>query len=190
MPNPPKGHATKIFSMRQGTLPKEIADNIFKYSEVVNLSKKRHLIDRYDLLLTIFYEFLMEIWRDGRTPFVAPNQKAANKLWRQFLNRANVILPSAGYSMMSIKNPLDVLLRIALRSICPLETYARIYELNVIAALSKEKLDAKKYPSADRVRNALDGLSASYKKLSEAGIINDEQLKAVREFESKARKVL
>ena len=190
MPNPANGHATKIFSMKRGELPKEIADNLFKYSDVVNLSKKRHLINRYDLLITIFYAFLMEGWRDGQMPFVAPSRKAAKSLWLQFFKRANSILTQAGYSTLSVKNPLDMLLRIALHSICPLETYTRIYELNVISALSKEGLDEKKYPSAARVRKTLDELSTSYQNLSEAGVVDGVQLKNALEFVSRAQRVL
>ena len=80
----------------------------------------------------------MEHWKDGKNSFVAKNQAEADNLRRIFFNAANDALEDTGYAELSDKNPLDLLLRISLLSISPLEIYSRIYELNVITSLAND----------------------------------------------------
>lgn len=163
-PNLKKGdHTTKLYSMKYGELPTEIVDNILHYHEIINLPKKNHLIDRYDILVVLFYHFLMEHWKSGKNSFEAKKQAEADTLRRTFFNLANDALEDMGYAELSDKNPLDLLLRISLLAVSPLEVYSRIYELNVITSLANDPNFApKNYPPASRVRKTLDALIKTY----------------------------
>ena len=168
MPNLERGnHTTKLYSMKYGELPTEIVDNILHYHEIINLPEQKHRIDRYDILVVLFYHLLMEHWKDVPNSFVAKNQGDAEDLRQKFFNAANDALEDTGYAELSDKNPLDLLLRISLLSVSPLEVYSRIYELNVITSLVNDpKFESKKYPSASRVWKTLDALSATYDNLN------------------------
>lgn len=190
MPNLQKGdHATKLYSMKYGALPTEIVDNILHYHEIINLPKQRHRIDRYDILVILFYHFLMEHWKDGKNSFVAKNQGEAEKLRRTFFNAANDALEDTGYAELSDKNPLDLLLRISLLSVSPLEVYSRIYELNVITSLANDKNFApKNYPDTSRVRKTLDVLTKTYNNPNLRGL--QSELKEIVALRERVEKVL
>ena len=163
-PNLKKGdHTTKLYSMKYGELPTEIVDNILHYHEIINLPEQRHRIDRYDILVVLFYHFLMEHWKSGKNPFEAKKQAEADTLRGTFFNLANDALEDMGYAGLSDKNPLDLLLRISLLSVSALEVYLRVYELNIITSLANDpNFDSEKYPSASRVRKTLDALIKTY----------------------------
>lgn len=167
-PNLKKGdHATRLYSMKCGELPTEIADNILHYHEIINLPKQRHRIDRYDILIVYFYYFLMAHWKDGKNSFRAKNQAEATALWQTFFNAANPVLEDNGYAEFSAKNPLDLLLRISLLSVAPLEIYLRIYELNAITSLANDPdFQPTEYPGSDRVWKTLDDLTKTYENLN------------------------
>lgn len=171
MPNPDKGkHETKLYSMEFGTLPSEIVDNILHYYEIINLPDKKHLIDRYDILVVLFYHMLMERWANSKTSFIAKSQDEAERLRQIFFNKANAILENTGYAELSNKNPLDLLLRISLLSLSPLEVYSRIYDLNIIESLINDKnFNEKKYPPAIRIWKTLDAINSTYEKLIQFG---------------------
>ena len=190
MPNLQKGdHATKLYSMKYGALPTEIVDNILHYHEIINLPKKKHLIDRYDILVILFYYFLMEHWKDGKNSFVAKNQAEADNLRRIFFNAANDALEDTGYAELSDKNPLDLLLRISLLSISPLEIYSRIYELNVITSLANDpKFAPKNYPTASRVWKTLNALIKTYNNPNLRG--SQSELKELVDLRERVEKVL
>ena len=191
MPNLQKGdHATKLYSMKYGELPTtEIVDNILHYHEIINLPKKKHLIDRYDILVILFYYFLMEHWKDGKNSFVAKNQAEADNLRRIFFNAANDALEDTGYAELSDKNPLDLLLRISLLSISPLEIYSRIYELNVITSLANDpKFAPKNYPTASRVWKTLNALIKTYNNPNLRG--SQSELKELVDLRERVEKVL
>lgn len=131
-PNLKKGdHATKLYSMKYGDLPIEIADNILHYHEIITFPKKKHLIDRYDILIVLFYYLLMKHWKDVKNSFVTNNQARAEELRQEFFNAANDILEDTGYAELSDKNPLDLLLRISSLSISPLEVYLESMSLTL-----------------------------------------------------------
>ncbi|MBO4780416.1 MAG: hypothetical protein J5497_07260, partial [Selenomonadaceae bacterium] len=163
-PNLEKGdHTTKLYSMKYGELPTEIVDNILHYHEIINLPEQRHRIDRYDILVVLFYHFLMEHWKSGKNPFEVKKQAEADTLRGTFFNLANDALEDMGYAGLSDKNPLDLLLRISLLSVSSLEVYSRIYDLNVITSLANDPNFApKNYPAASRVRKTLDALIKTY----------------------------
>ena len=184
MPNLKKGdHATKLYSMKYGELPTEIVDNILHYHEIINLPEKKHRIDRYDIIVVLFYYFLMEHWKDGKNSFVAKNQCEAEELRRTFFNAANDALEDTGYAELSDKNPLDLLLRISLLSVSPLEVYSRIYELNVIISLANDKnFVLKNYPATSRVRKTLDILTNTYSNQNLRGLQSElNEIVALRE---------
>ena len=190
MSNLKKGdHATKLYSMKYGELSIEIVDNILHYHEIITLPKKNHLIDRYDILVVLFYHFLMKYWKDGKNPFVAKNQNEAEELRRKFFNLANDALEDTGYAELSDKNPLDLLLRISLLSVSPLEVYSRIYELNVITSLVNDpKFVPKNYPSAFRVWKTLDALIKTYNNPNLRGL--QSELKDLVDLRERVEKVL
>lgn len=190
MPNLKKGdHANKLYSMNYGAMPTEIVDNILHYHKIINLPKKKHRIDRYDILVVLFYHFLMQCWKSGKNSFDAKNQAEAEELRREFFNLANDALENTGYTGLSDKNPLDLLLRISLLSVSPLEVYSRIYELNVITSLASDpKFDSKKYPSASRVWKTLDALIATYNNLSLRGL--QLELEEIVNLRERVEKVL
>lgn len=202
-PNFKKGdHATKLYSMEYGDLPTEIADNVLHYHEIINLPKQKNRIDRYDILIVLFYHLLMNHWKDGKNSFVAKNQDEADELRDNFFNAANEILEDTGYAELSNKNPLDLLLKISLLSISPLEVYSRIYELNVITSLKNDfesvksnlkksnpkKFDPKKYPSADRVRKTLNDLIATYNNPNLRGL--KPEIKEIVDLKESVEKIL
>ena len=190
MPNLKKGdHATKLYSMKYGELPTEIVDNILHYHEIITLPKKNHLIDRYDILVVLFYHFLMQHWKYGKNPFVAKNQSEAKELRQKFFNLANDALEDTGYAELSDKNPLDLLLRISLLSVNPLEIYSRIYELNVITSLANDPNFApEKYPAASRVQKTLDALIKTYNNPNLRGL--QSELKELVNLRERVEKVL
>lgn len=190
MPNLKKGdHATKLYSMKYGELSTEIGDNILHYHEIITLPKKNHLIDRYDILVVLFYYFLMQHWKYGKNPFVAKNQNEAEELRLKFFNLANDALENTGYAELSDKNPLDLLLRISLLSVSPLEVYSRIYELNVITSLVNDsKFVPKNYPSAFRVWKTLDALIKTYNNPNLRGL--QSELKELVDLKERVEKVL
>lgn len=190
MPSLKKGdHAAKLYSMKYGDLPTEIGGNILHYHEIINLPKKNHLIDRYDILVVLFYHFLMQHWKYGKNPFVAKNQSETEELRHKFFNLANDALEDTGYAELSDKNPLDLLLRISFLSVNPLEIYSRIYELNVITSLVNDpKFESKKYPSASRVWKTLDALSATYDNLNLRDL--QSEIKEIVDLRARVEKIL
>lgn len=190
MPNAQGRHVPKIFPMNCGDLPQEISKNILSYAKLINLPKRRHRINRHYLLIVIFYSVLMEHWREGKNSFIAESQAVADKLWKKFFNRANEVLGEAGYSTISSKNPMDLMLRIAMRSLCPLEIYSRICELNVISALCNGRFDAKKFPSVELIQRTLGELSVTYEHLFTAKIVDERQRQEVLDFIKRAQKNL
>ena len=183
-PNPIQSRSTKIYSMKYGSLPKEITQNLLKYSEIISMPNLPHRIDRHDILIVLFLHFLMERWANPNQSFLAKNQKEANALWSDFLMEANADLQSVGYAKISSKNPLDALLRFACKSLSPLECYTRVYELNVLCSLCKDEKEYSEatYPSHKQISNTIEGLLQSYEKLVNVEPALEERRKEVYTF--------
>ena len=182
MANTRGGHRTQFYTMSNGTLPNEITDNLLRYSEIINLPKTSHRIDRYDILVALFYSFLMNRWKDGEHSFLAHSQMEADKQWRVFFNLANSALNDLGYETLSYKNPLDALLRIALHSVSPLECYGRIYELNILSSLSRNAHWQKDYPPPERVSYVVSSLLGAYDRLSQTDAALELKSRNLRDF--------
>ena len=163
-------------------LPEEILDNVLDYSEIITLSQNAHRINRYDILVALFYRFLMEEWKEPAHSFLAAGQEEADAQWRKFFNLANSTLNRLGYATMSYKNPLDALLRISLHALSPLECYTRIYELNVLSGMTQGKTSKGRYPPEERVRGVTDSLLDTYKKLADLSDAINPRLSEVETF--------
>ncbi len=183
-PNPERSRSTKIYSMEYGGLPKEITKNILKYSEIISMPNLPHRIDRHDILIVLFFHFLMERWSNPTNSFMANSQKEADGLWRDFLSEANADLKAVGYARISFKNPLDALLRFACKSLSPLECYARVYELNVLLSLCDDEAGycESKYPPCKRILQTIDALLQSYENLAKIEPSLEERRKEVADF--------
>lgn len=182
VPNPPGKHTTKLYSMKYGILPHEIADNVLMYSEIISIPQKPHRIDRYDIIITLFYSFIMKWWSDPLHPLISPYQNAANNLWFNFFNFANEHLDNAGYEMLSFKNPLDALLRLALHSLNALECYTRVYELNVLASMIFDTNSRNNYPEIQRYNDFANDLLSAYRKLNAIGVVDSYKMDKVIRF--------
>lgn len=163
-PNP-----RKIYSMKYGSLPQQIKDNILTYPELVNIPEKAHRINRHDLLISFFYYFMMRHW--GKNNLIVSTQSEANQTWREFFRKANNLLRTAGYEEISFKNPLDALVRISLHALNPLECYTRIYELNVLFSFSCENGNNSNYPPCERIKKVIASLKESYEKMLEHNLV-------------------
>lgn len=183
-PNPIRSRSTKIYSMEYGGLPKEITQNLLKYSEMISMPNLPHRIDRHDILIVLFLHFLMERWKAPSKSFLVRSQKEADALWRDFLSEANADLKSVGYAKISSKNPLDALLRFSCKSLSPLECYTRVYELNVLFSLCKDEKGYSEviYPPYKRILETIDGLLQSYENLAKAEPNLEERRKEVVAF--------
>lgn len=188
MPNT-KAHIVKFYRMKYGLLPTEIHDSLIKVSDIDQLCmedgqpRNAHNISRYDILVAKFYFFLMKSWNEGR-PFVSGSSESADGMWKQFFKGVNADLKDIGYPIISTKNPLDSMLRICMHSLCPLECYNRIYELDVLHSILNDPngYNESFYPKKKRIQKVLEALERSYRKISR---INDSfrpQYERVKKF--------
>lgn len=187
-----KNPAMTVFSMKYGSLPQEISDNVLSYSEIINAaSLYPHRINRSDILIISFYHFLMNHWKENNFSFVAKDPKESSNLWLKFFRSANETLQNLSYEKISVKNSFDAFLRIALKSISPLECFGRIYELNVIESFSLDNDSAKNnYPEPQRIKNTLAKLIAAYEKLDKFELVTAEELNSVKDFVTRAESKL
>lgn len=176
----PKGR--KIYSMEFGSLPRQISENILTYPEFVNFPTKSHRINRYDILILCFYSFIMEHWENNVDNLIIRNQSEAKRIWKKFFKYVNKNLKQAGYETLSFKNPLDVLIKISMHALNPLECYNRIYELNIISSFINEEGENKNYPSIERIKKVIASLENSYDKMKKLKLISSEHVTKVKEF--------
>lgn len=170
-------HARVMFSMEQGDLPEEISENTVSYSEVMNYPKKPHRIDRYDILITLFYYYLLYNWKKQGSALVASSQSEADQKWRSFMKFANANLQNAGYETITAKNPVDTLIRISMHAENPLECYTRICELNVLSSIANTGYSELKYPERKRVLKTIEALYSVYTNFLGLGIITEKEMK-------------
>ena len=83
---------------------------------------------------------------------------------------------------MTLKNPLDAMLRISMISANPLECYNRIHELNVFSSLARDCYTRKKYPDTEHIDGSLKALDASYLTLKELNMVSDERYGDIERF--------
>uniref|UniRef100_UPI00405617D3 hypothetical protein n=1 Tax=Agathobacter sp. TaxID=2021311 RepID=UPI00405617D3 len=184
VPNPTRSRSTRLYKMEHGMLSKEVTQNVLKYSEIIHMPDLQHRIDRYDVLIALFFHFLMQRWRDSESSFLAKSQKDADNLWKIFFKEANADLKAIGYATLSSKNSLDALLRFACKSMSPLECYARVYELNVLSSLYHDSAgyNEKDYPPRERIQKAVGGILHSYERMAKLDMGLEERRKEVFEF--------
>lgn len=170
-------HARVMFSMEQGDLPDEISENTVSYSEIMNYPKKPHRIDRYDILITIFYYYLLSQWKNQSSSLVVSSQSEANQKWRSFMNLVNANLQNSGYETITAKNPVDTLIRISMHAENPLECYTRICELNVLSSIANTGYSELKYPERKRVLKTIEALYSVYTNFLGLGIVTENEMK-------------
>lgn len=182
-------HNTGFFSYANGKLAQELTISLLKYSEINARKEQSHRINRADILVTFFYYFLMKYWSNEKISFFAESSEAAQGLWNDFIQDANEILEDTGYSPISVEdNLLDNLLEISLSSISPLETYNRVYELNILSSFAKSTDENQNYPDVDRMNTTLIALDESHKKLQKYKIIDAKEYSTVQEFIAEVKK--
>ncbi len=192
MPNTEGRHNVKFYRSRYGLLPNEIRSHVMKVSDIDKLrsldceKSKVHSINRYDIMVVKFYYFLMKSWKEGG-PFLAENRESADKQWRKFFAGMNADLQDTGYPKMTNKNPMDAMLRICFHSICPLECYNRIYELDILHSIIEDPdgYSTAYYPKPERIRAALDGLERSYQKICKIDPVKEGEWRLVEDFKKR-----
>lgn len=180
-PSTNNARSRRIYSMEHGALPGAISENILSYSEIIKGLTQAHRIDRNDLLVVLFYYYIMDRWNRGQ-PFIAVNMSSAKRLWKNFLGFTNEKLLEVGYESLTLKNPLDAMLRISMISANPLECYNRIHELNVFSSLARDCYTRKKYPDTEHIDGSLKALDASYLTLKELNMVSDERYGDIERF--------
>ncbi|MBQ7529765.1 hypothetical protein IJT10_07695 [bacterium] len=143
-----------LFCMEYGDLSSELSDNVFSYGQFYKLKKRltekgyrghRELIDRYTILNVSFAYILLKHWKDDSDNIVEKDWDSINDLLSDcFVPFVNDRLGSTRYSEFRTSDHLyDALLYICMISLCPLEVYTRIFELNVISSYVNDPEDKK-----------------------------------------------